>query len=96
MEKRLKELRAETDELREKIKVNRAEEVDIMIEIYKDKHKLAEGDKVQVDTTKTGIITSFKPDWGGIKPQVQLYKKDGTLGKRTESVWGHQKITKLS
>lgn len=67
-----------------------------MIAIYKEENKLAEGDNVIVDGSKKGVIDSFKRDFGYIKPQVRMYKKDGTLGKRVESVWGFKKIVKLS
>lgn len=96
MQKRLDLLRAEADELQKKIKANRAKQVEIMIAMYKDKHKLTEGDTVQIDNTKIGVIIGFKADYDTIKPQVHLYKKNRTLGKRIESIWQHQKIVKVS
>jgi len=96
MKQRLELLRAEASELQDKLKANNAEQTELMIAIYKEDKKLAEGDNVIVDGTKRGVIDSFKRDCGYVKPQVRMYKKDGTLGRRVESVWSFQKIAKLS
>jgi len=96
MKERLKLLRAEASDLQEKLSNNSKEQTELMIAIYKDDTKLAVGDKVLVDGKKKGVIESFVRKYSEVMPNVQYYKKDGTLGKRYERVWGFQKIEKLS
>lgn len=95
MEERLKELRAEADDLHAQIQLNRHQQTELMIKMFVAETKLAVGDMVIVDDTKRGIVIDYKRDYGYIKLQVQYYKKDGILGERIESVWQHQ-IAKVS
>lgn len=86
MRKRLELLRAEANDLQQKLSDNRKEETKLMIEIYKEDNKLAVGDTVMLEGKK-GVIVEFKRKYGDIEPQVQLYNKGGELGKRIVSVW---------
>jgi hypothetical protein len=98
MEKQLEQLRAEASDLEEKLNKNRKKQSELAIAIYTRDNKLAVGDKVIIGGKQKGIIDSFETKYNrlGVMPLVQLYKKDGTLGKRFQSVWRHHKVEKIS
>jgi len=101
MRNKLKLLLEESNKLRAILDDNIEQIKLLMIDIYKEDNNLTVGDKIQFKNYGTvkgaGVITEFIPSTSNLKtcPQIQLLKKDGTLGKRSRIIFDWYEIEKL-
>lgn len=89
---RLKYLQDNEKLLTVQLSENRTEQREIRKQIWIKETGLDIGSEVNLIGDRKGVIIKIEVRYSTVRPIVNLYKKDGKLGKRETRVWSIKEI----